>query len=50
MATKWIEMMTGSLEQKKQYKLNIARLKALDRQGTSPTDRGNRSGRAKERR
>lgn len=29
MAAKWIELMTGSLEQKKQYKRNVARLEAL---------------------
>ncbi|GAA1409672.1 hypothetical protein AUR04nite_23820 [Glutamicibacter uratoxydans] len=31
MAAKWIETFTGSLEQKKQYKLSSARLKALPR-------------------
>lgn len=29
MAAKWIETLTGSLEQKKQYKQSVARLKAL---------------------
>ena len=29
MAAKWIEMLVGSLEQKKQYKQNVARLEAL---------------------
>jgi DNA-binding ferritin-like protein (Dps family) len=29
MAAKWIEMLTGSLEQKKQYKQDMARLEAL---------------------
>ena len=29
MAAKWIEILTGSLEQKKQYKQNVARMDAL---------------------
>ena len=29
MALKWIETLTGSLEQKKQYKQNVARMEAL---------------------
>jgi DNA-binding ferritin-like protein (Dps family) len=29
MALKWIELITGSLEQKKQYKQNVARMEAL---------------------
>lgn len=29
MAAKWIEALTGSLEQKKQYKKDVARIKAL---------------------
>ncbi|MFJ2618965.1 DUF1048 domain-containing protein [Glutamicibacter sp. NPDC087344] len=29
MASKWIEMVTGPLEQKKQYKNNVARLQSL---------------------
>ncbi|GAA1740381.1 DUF1048 domain-containing protein [Microbacterium paludicola] len=29
MALKWIEILTGSLEQKKQYKQNVARMEAL---------------------
>ncbi|MEV0901911.1 DUF1048 domain-containing protein [Actinoplanes sp. NPDC049802] len=29
MAAKWIEMLVGSLEQKKQYKQNMARIEAL---------------------
>lgn len=29
MAAKWIELVTGSLEQKKQYKANKARMQAL---------------------
>jgi DNA-binding ferritin-like protein (Dps family) len=29
MAAKWIELMTGSLEQKKQYRQNTARIEAL---------------------
>jgi DNA-binding ferritin-like protein (Dps family) len=29
MAAKWIEALTGSLEQKKQYKQNVARIEAL---------------------